>query len=52
MSHFHTAVTGRSFDEGRGALPEVIEDLVPDSNTVAMVLRELAISADRWHDEL
>ena len=49
-------MSGRSVDEGRSAdfpaLPGVIEELVPDSNTVAMVFRELATAADRWHDEL
>ena len=56
LSHFHTAITGRDFDEGRSAssakLPEAIEEFVPDSDTVAMVLREMAKAADKWHDEL
>ena len=59
MGHFFTVSSGRSFhtrDEGRSAnspaFPEVIEELVPDSDTVAMVLREMATAAERWHDEL
>ena len=59
MGHFFTAASGRSFysaDEGRSVnsqvFPEVIEELVPNSDTVAMVLREMATAAERWHDEL
>jgi len=61
LGHFFTAASGRSFstgtlDEGRSTssqvFPDVIEELVPDSETVAMVLRGMASAAERWHDEL
>lgn len=41
----------RSDDEGRSS-PEPWEDLVPDSNTISLVLRDLSDVASRWHDEL
>ena len=59
LGHFFTAASGRSFssvDEGRSTssqvFPDVIEEFVPDSETVAMVLRGMASAAERWHDEL
>ena len=61
LGHFFTAASGRAFstgtlDEGRSTssqvFPDVIEELVPDSETVAMVLRGMASAAERWHDEL
>ena len=60
LGHFFTAASGRrSFDtteQGRSSnsqvFPEAIEELVPNSDTVALVLRELATAAERWHDEL
>ena len=58
LGHFYTAASGRSFsssDEGRSSgsvFPEAIEDLVPSSDTVAMVLRGIATAAENWHDEL
>lgn len=64
LGHFYTAASGRSFgsfgfgstDEGRSTssqvFPEAIEEFVPDSDTVAMVLREMAKAAEKWHDEL
>lgn len=59
LGHFFTSASGRSFssnDEGRSSsssvFPEVIEELVPDSDTVAMVLGYMATAAEKWHDEL
>ena len=59
MGNFFTNDSGRSFNtanQGRSTnspvFPEVIDDLIPDSDTVAMVLKEMATAAERWHDEL
>ena len=59
LGNFFTAASGRSFssvNEGRSTssqvFPDVIEEFVPDSETVAMVLRGMASAAERWHDEL
>lgn len=41
----------KDLESGRAA-PELWEDLVPDSETVASVLRSIAGIAERWHDEL
>ena len=47
---YNTMVTGRS-NEGRSS-QEPWEYLVPDSDTVSTVLRDLSEAAQRWHDEL
>ena len=59
LGHFYTAASGRSFSPSSGGwsansqvFPEAIEELVPDSDTVALVLKAMATAAERWHDEL
>ncbi len=47
---YNTMFTGRSNDARSHQEPW--EHLVPSSDTVAMVLQDLAVSAQRWHDEL
>ena len=46
---YQTMIGGRS-NEGRAMEPW--EDLVPDSDTMSVVLQDLADAAKRWHDEL
>ncbi len=46
----YQTMSGRSA-EARGQ-PEPWEDLVPNSETVANILRDLSITAQNWHDEL
>ena len=47
---YNTMIAGRS-NEGRSS-QEPWEYLVPDSDTVSTVLRDLSDAAQRWHDEL
>ena len=47
---YNTMIAGRS-SEGRSS-QEPWEYLVPDSDTVSTVLRDLSDAAQRWHDEL
>ena len=48
---YNTMIAGRRSNEGRSS-QEPWEYLVPDSDTVSTVLRDLSDAAQRWHDEL
>ena len=50
VGYMYQTMTGRS-SEGRSN-PEPWESLVPNSDTVASVLYDLSVTAQRWHDEL
>lgn len=50
VGFMYQSMIGRS-DEGRSS-HEPWEELVPDSNTMAIVFRDLSDAAARWHDEL
>ena len=47
---YNNMFTGRS-NEARSA-KEPWEQLIPDSETVAYIFQDLAVAAQRWHDEL